>query len=210
MPKRGRPRKDDASRKSITLGIRVTPALRDQLEAARNDSSRTLSQEIEARLRLSFGEQQRAQEEFGGATNYFLFQAISRGIIRIQERTGRQWWEDRYTFNECQALMAAVWSRFKPRGRNTIPKALKDERELGRRLSRAVISPLELALEDRDLGPIAYAASFPVGTKVKKSALAEVRRAAQRLLNDAQKWPESKPGETLGQYERRVQRRAKK
>jgi len=48
----------EKDRKSTTIGFRLSQGLRDQLEAARmrdGTPERTLSQEIEARLRASFG-----------------------------------------------------------------------------------------------------------------------------------------------------------
>jgi hypothetical protein len=192
MAVRGRPRKDQADRKSVPLGVRVTPALHDRLEAARAESGRTLSQEMEARLRLSFEDNQRAQERFGGPTNYWLFQWIARGIAIIEQQTGRRWWEDRYTFDECRALIDEIWGFFKRPGRRVVPKDIRS-RQFGRNIAVTVIAPLEMvAREGHEFGNRAFnAAAIVTKLNLKTSPLAKMRRAwgqiAKKIAKDAER-----------------------
>ena len=133
MAVRGRPRKDEATKKSAPLGVRVSPALKQQLEDAAKESGRPLSQEIEVRLRLSFGEQQRRQDEFGGPFNYWLFRTICDRIRsmelsvdgKIEGEPSSRWWQNRYTFDECVDLISALIAMFRPKQRKLIPHHLK-------------------------------------------------------------------------------------
>lgn len=56
--KMGRPPKEEADKKGAQLSVRIPLALRNALEAASHLNCKTLSQEIEYRLRSSFSETQ--------------------------------------------------------------------------------------------------------------------------------------------------------
>jgi hypothetical protein len=168
----------------------MTPALRDQLEAARVSSGRTLSQEIEARLRLSFGEPQRVQDQFGGPTNYWLFRTMADRIRSIElalgqqvdgePRDGHRWWQNRYTYDECLDFIGALLASFRPKGRRITPAHLKGY-PLGKRTATIALANLEMALAGMQVSPALSAAAVPLVTKSTKAALpglAKARRAA--------------------------------
>src|SRR3981081_845005 len=96
MANRGRPPKDEASRRSVALGIRMTRELRERLDAARrtDEVERSLNQEIELRLRQSFESEQRIEERFHGYRIYSLMQFIAYQIEFLEQVTGRSCWED--------------------------------------------------------------------------------------------------------------------
>lgn len=214
MAKRGRPAKTEAEKKSEPVSLRLAPDLYQQLKDAADQADRTLGQEIQARLKLSFDDRQKVAE-FGGLTNYWLFHEIAAGIGLIQDRTGHEWWSDRYTFDACYALLLRTWERFKPRGRSTPPKGIPDDAAaLGGRVASAVLAPLELALEGQQgLGRAAQAAASAVATKIKSPSLpglrAEVKRHLEWIDQHLRDYPEEATGEkmTLGErIKRRVAR----
>lgn len=177
MARRGRRPKDAGSRKSVALSVRVTPSLHAQLDKACARAGRTISQEIEIRLRSSFD-----RAEFGGPTNYWLFRLIARGIGEIEGKSGHRWFADRYTFDECRELLVEAWDRCRPRGRKRAPNALKDEQSLGRRIAMSVLAQLQRQLEGWDLGADTWNAAGYVGTKIKNPPLPEIRAAAERQV----------------------------
>src|SRR6185437_12266556 len=85
MAKMGRPRKVDG-KKDAQLSVRIATSLRDQLEAARRatESDRTLSQEVEMRLRQSFDIDGEIKKRFGSASAYGLLRMMAHGIEIVQ------------------------------------------------------------------------------------------------------------------------------
>lgn len=177
MAKRGRPT-GPAGRKSAQLSIRIAPDLRAKLEAVvrADESGRSLSQEIEARLRLSFGEEQRRQDEFGGPTTYWFFRIVAGQISAIEQDTGHRWWKDPYTFEQCVELMADTFKPFKPAGRRKVPKDLENF-PLGKHRAATSLILLTLVLKgDLDLGPVMFNAASPLITKLKPGTLDSIGR----------------------------------
>jgi hypothetical protein len=168
MAKRGRPPKSQTDRKSVSIGARVTASLHDELIAAATDSGRKVSQEIEARLRLSFGDQQRRIEEFGGPMNYWFCRALSRGFSRTEAASGHRWWDDRPTFEVCAAFLAAAMERLKPSDKKIGKGALRDAKINGEELAQDMLFKLKMALrgEGEDLGPEIFNIAGTVGTKM--------------------------------------------
>src|SRR5579862_1147896 len=191
MKKRGEQPKDEGIRKSKALGVRVTSGLYDQLEAARVESNRTISQEIEARLRLSFGEPQRVQDQFGGPTNYWLFRTMADRIRTMElaigeqvggePRDGHRWWQDRYAFDECLKFMTTLLASFKPKGRKVVPAHLRGY-PLGERTAVIAMANLEMALAGMHISPALSAAAIPLVTKSTKAALPGLALKLRRRL----------------------------
>jgi hypothetical protein len=177
MAKRGRPT-GPAGRKSAQLSIRIAPDLRAKLEAVvrADESGRSLSQEIEARLRLSFGEEQRRQDEFGGPTTYWLFRILAGQIGGIEHDTGHRFWKDRYTFEECIELVVDTFKPLKPSGRRKVPKDLEDF-PLGKHRAAESWVLLTLVVKgDLDLGPAMFNAAAPLIRKLKLGTLESIGR----------------------------------
>jgi TraY domain len=90
-PGAGRKPKGEFTGKSATITTRIRPDTRDALERAARANGRSLSQEVEFRLRaglLLTDAQQR---------NQALSQAIARMVEGIEKGTGRSWLEDPFT-----------------------------------------------------------------------------------------------------------------
>jgi hypothetical protein len=192
--RRGRPPKDDETRKSAQLSVRIPAALRERLDAARrkSETDRSLSQEIEMRLRLSFEMDARIQDRFGGPTNYWLFHTMASLVRIIENQTGRRWWEDPYTFQQVKSCVEAIFRHLTPTGRVAIPKHFlafpygkQQAPTLGERLALLALANLEVVLRgDGDEGlPHTgefFAAAGPLVPKLTKSALKQFLKQAEQ------------------------------
>ena len=173
MAKRGRPPKDAASRKSAQLGLRISPTLRAQLEEARlsADPERTLSSEIEFRLRTSFQTPQTEIERFGGPENYWLCRTIAERAAGMQQQTGKAWWTDRYSFDEFFTMVTEFLDYFRPRGGRVVPARLKGY-DLGKQTAFIAVANLQMAVAGWELGPSVFgAAGALIWPKRKRDAL---------------------------------------
>lgn len=162
MAQRGRPPKDKTIRKSEPVSIRLTPYLRDRLEAERTsaDPQRTLSQEIELRLRESFDFDKAIQKLLGGNDYHCaLLRFVAEVIVIIEVQTGLHFVRDRFTFDHVKAAINTILDRFKPSTRSSLPdrlsvlKELAGEqavKELGKRLALLMLVPIELGLKHRE------------------------------------------------------------
>jgi hypothetical protein len=199
MAKRGRPLKDEASRKSEPVSIRLTPELRARLEEERKsaDPERTLSQEIDMRIRESFDLDRSIKKMLGGVDYYWLLRLVAQEIVFIEHQTGRRFVEDRFTFDQVKAMINTILDHFKRPGVSSPPErltALLDERAitlLGKRAAVSALAQLELAkMSGVDLlilpdfvDPIA--ASRHLSQWMQKSAIAEVERDWRRTQSAA-------------------------
>ena len=61
-PEMGRPRLAPGKRRGASMGFRPTPAIREKLEKTATENGRSMSQEIETRLELSFARDNWTQE----------------------------------------------------------------------------------------------------------------------------------------------------
>ena len=186
MTNRGRPPKDSSDRKDTQISVRISSALRGQLEEARRDTDveRSLSQEIELRLRQSFEQDQKIEEQFHGKTNYWLLKNIADGMRYINQQSQTEWFSDRWTFDQVKSLVVTMFDFFKPKGRSKLPvhfPAGFDYSKLGREQAMRSLMMIELELrgliEDggAPYGEVARrAAAAPLGSKMKKSAFSEL------------------------------------
>jgi Arc-like DNA binding domain len=151
--RRGRPPKPIEDRKSAHAGVRLPAALYERLAAAARENNRSLSQEMEARLRLSFEEGQKRFEEFGGSTNYWLFRSIASQIHNVErlaypteQDEHRRWWQDPYTFKQVKTLINTFCDFFKPNGRAVTPSYYAKDAPLGEWLAEKEMENIEFAL----------------------------------------------------------------
>lgn len=153
MAKRGRPKKPAAERKLAPIGVRLTPDLRGRLEGAQRKSGRrSLAEEIEFRLRESFGPRQRIRDAFGGATTCALLHRVAVAMRIVESQTGRRWWEDRFTHQECVEAISAIMEIMRPAGRTSASKRAKGIRQLGRRAGEAALHAIEMAVLKTHVG----------------------------------------------------------
>jgi hypothetical protein len=100
VKRRGPAPKGDYAGKAKTINTRATPDLRSWLEKAAKKSGRSLSQEIETRLRRTFREEEDLAKAFGSAEAARVFQAmaLTLNMIRNPENPEADWLHDPYAF----------------------------------------------------------------------------------------------------------------
>ncbi len=131
---RGRPRLNEAEKRSEPVGVRLTKSLRKQLDEAARAENRTLTQEIERRLQRSFGLDQEKEGRFGSAGTYWFLRLVARGVANIEHRCSRgepsdderRWMHDRFTFDQVAAMIDAMLTSLRPSGERRKPKVPKE------------------------------------------------------------------------------------
>jgi hypothetical protein len=204
MAKRGR--KPDPAKRKAYVSLRLDPILKQRLvDAQQANAKTTLTEEIEARLRLSFNWDKNIEKEFGGPENFWLLQTIAREIGVIEDlvkgafdpRADRRasdrdredkkplrWWEDRYVFGEVKRLIDNVLDHFKPSGRMIVPphcRRAKGRLALGRQRAIIALANIEAAPTSAVNNAWPRAAEFHAAARslvdmMRKSALKTLSR----------------------------------
>ncbi|HEV2547011.1 MAG TPA: hypothetical protein VGU20_06730 [Stellaceae bacterium] len=149
-----RPRKTDAERRSATLSVRVAPDLHERLRASSEKASRTISQEIELRLRGSFD----PDHGFGGRSRDFA-RLVADGIEEIERTTRRSVWEDAFAFDEMRSFVETLMRYLRPKGRGAITKELrgltatKAKGDLGKVLAQIFLAQYQIAARGSAFAP---------------------------------------------------------
>jgi hypothetical protein len=99
---------EDAKRRIVTM--RVTNAAYDRIASAAQASGRSVSQEIESRLELSFQE----ERMMGGKSTALLSKLIASTVALIETETERNWTEDRMTWEAVNAAVQRIIGWFQP------------------------------------------------------------------------------------------------
>jgi hypothetical protein len=122
MGKRGPKPKGEYSDKSRVLSTRIRADTRARLEAAAKATGRSLSQEIERRLRQSFDEDGTIERAFGSRRNYALMRLISSVIETLcnPDNYEADWVDDPYLFDQSLRAVNQVLEAIRPAGK--IPK----------------------------------------------------------------------------------------
>jgi len=110
--RRGPAPRGDYAGKAKTINTRVTPDLRDWLEMAAKKSGRSLSQEIETRLRRTFREEEDLAKQFGSADAARVFTAIAQtlNMMRNPKNPDADWLHDPYAFTlAADAINATLY-----------------------------------------------------------------------------------------------------
>jgi hypothetical protein len=196
MPKPGRPPKT-ANKRDTRLSVRISTALRNKLEEAQREANeeaqrdvngeRSLSEEVEIRLRQSFETETEIEKRFGGVGTSRLLEIVADRIASIEMSSGGlHWFDDPYVYGQVRAMLEIVLDHFKPGGRRTIPKpmrlhpSLKGEAEnLGRHNALLALACLESAKNDPKRNesdvPVLYnKAALPLGRRLKGSPIDEL------------------------------------
>ena len=101
--------------KSSVFSTRIRPDLRKSLERAAKTSGRSLSQEVEHRLRRSFVEDERIAEAFGNRRTYRVMRMMSDAIqLSQKEENDENWLDDPYRFQVALAAMRNVVEAIEP------------------------------------------------------------------------------------------------
>lgn len=96
--------------RSAVLSMRLRPETRLRLEAAAKESKRSVSQEVEHRLRRTFGEDDDDIKRYGSKQNAAVINLIGATIRSASDRDSpkrkRDWLKEQWLFDD---VMAAIW-----------------------------------------------------------------------------------------------------
>jgi hypothetical protein len=181
-------------RRSEPVSIRLTKAVRDQVEKARRgpEGDKTLSQEIELRLRQSFSLEDDIRKRFGGTGTYRILQLIAEATRLIENNClgnppEQHWLDDPFTFDQVVSMINALLEYFRPHGKRRIPKYMRkpllDRREFGSFIAAYVLAGVEAEAKQYPSNPqselrlareraVVTGAAIPLGRRLSKSALA--------------------------------------
>jgi hypothetical protein len=114
MGKGPRPKGEYAGKSSV-FSTRIRPDLRKNLERAAKTSGRSLSQEVEHRLRRSFVEDDKIADAFGDRRTYRLMRLMSDAIhLSRQDQNDENWLDDPFRFRVALAAMRSVIEAIEP------------------------------------------------------------------------------------------------
>jgi hypothetical protein len=131
----------------------MTPWLKDRLETEARAHKRSLTQELESRLRTTFEEDDSIRREFAGDRETLgLLRLIGHTVDMLQAETGQTWIADRYTFDQVRRAVPAVLDSFKPAGEGRIPDDLPIMKATDSPEARAWI---RARMEEGDVGAMA-------------------------------------------------------
>jgi hypothetical protein len=105
----GRPRQSEEA-KRVPVSFRTTPAMSEKIAAAAAASGRSVAQEVEARLELSFQE----ERIMGGSDTALLSKLIASAVAMIEIESGKPWTEDRMTWEAVNAAVGVTLRTFQP------------------------------------------------------------------------------------------------
>jgi hypothetical protein len=207
MTKMGRPPKDESSKKTAHLSVRISTSLRNRLEQARlEEGGRSLSEEVEIRLRESFEINKSIDDLFGGKETRRILQIIAEQIEAIEGATGERiydpekprnparprWFKDPFVYGQVRLMIDTIFQYLKPAGRRVIPKhvllhpSLKKEAEnMGKHHAVQALARIQAA---RDQGretdqPIQYRrAARVLGSQLKGSPIKKYLKNQQRHM----------------------------
>jgi hypothetical protein len=110
--------------RSAMLTARVYPDLKADLERACERSGKTLSDEIEERLRRSFSKR---EDAFGDDRTRWFALLVARLATRINGRLGLHWRDDRWAYEALLAGIPALLSMMAPKGEAKMPGMIADQ-----------------------------------------------------------------------------------
>lgn len=118
--RRGRPRV--ANPKTAVFATRITPQLRDDLEKAKAASGRrSLSEEIELRLKESLRQDERIAATWGSVNTLAIFQACAMAIRTIEFGQPKRWYDDPDLHEQAMFATVVVQSILGPKGEAPSP-----------------------------------------------------------------------------------------
>lgn len=118
MGKRGPAPKGEYAGQTAVLSTRITPELRARLEEAVERTGKTLSREIEHRLRRSFLEEEKIADTFGSNRDYAIMRMLAAQIAPMVnlQKPGADWTKDPYLFDQVVKSMATSLELIRPEG----------------------------------------------------------------------------------------------
>jgi hypothetical protein len=116
MPKGPTPRGEYVGKSSV-FSTRIRPDLRQKLEQAAKKSGRSLSQEIEHRLRRTFVEDEKTAENFGDRRTFLLMRMMAMAIrFKGDDDQPGKWLENPEDFEIAIAAALSVLEAVRPPG----------------------------------------------------------------------------------------------
>jgi predicted transcriptional regulator len=143
-PGAGRPPRGEYRGKSATITTRIKPDTRSALEYAARASHRSLSQEIERRLRESLSSNERQAGPIRA-----IGELAKIAAERVEEVTGKGWLTDPFTAEAVRHTTDAVLAHFAPRRQASHPIPDRLERlaaAMPSEIAEAYRRPIALAL----------------------------------------------------------------
>jgi TraY domain len=118
MATRGPAPRGEYAGKSQVLSTRIRPDTRAKLTASKKRSGRSLSQEIEFRLRRTFQHDDRAADMFGSLRNFRLMQMVGIAMATAYnpDQPGADWLDDPVTFDIAVQTMLDLLIGLRPPG----------------------------------------------------------------------------------------------
>src|ERR1051326_9145602 len=118
MNERGRKPRGNYKQKTHVFSTRITADLREELVAAAKKSGHSISQEVEHRLRRSFGNDREVTSIFGNRRNYAVLRMISclMELVYNPDNPDAEWLDDPFTFDQLLKAIAEVLQQFRPPG----------------------------------------------------------------------------------------------
>jgi hypothetical protein len=103
--------------KSSVLSTRITADLREWLEKAAKTSGRTLSQEIENRLRETFREEKELSDRFGTYRTALILQVVALVLnaMRNPENPNAEWLDDPHAFQLAKDAINHTLDAIRPK-----------------------------------------------------------------------------------------------
>lgn len=154
---RGRPAKTPAPGERVSLGLKVTPAVKISLDQLARQNGRTQSQEAELRLEYSFRDESRAElfhEAAYGAQTAGLLELLG-SVIRnaaVSSSTGllEDWLDDPIAFSRVCGAIGTVLDALRPPGAGEDPST-----NLGREIACGWLIQVATRHSPEDSDPLA-------------------------------------------------------
>jgi hypothetical protein len=183
MGKRGRQSRGEYASKGATLSARITKGTRERLDAASKAGGLSLSQEVESRLRASLDE----EDLLGGPVTTWMLSSVAKSIGDIEGRTGRRWYDDPYTFDECRTFIIDWMDHhLRPEGKAVPPQ------QTGRLAIPNPTRPSAVALQNAVSGLMLFMAAMNAKVKVPDAQASVVKRFGRRIKLTADQQKEMK------------------
>lgn len=170
----GRPRKKASDGKRAMFSTRMSLVLRENLDRASAKSGKSLSQEIEDRLRRSFDVEKQITESFEGKEKYGLARLFIEIIEAAEMGTFLGWAEDPYVHQATVRAVAEVFEAFRPDGEIKRPTRLPDffgddPATFGQSIARGILQQLLESADEppMDKGHTRYAKQLKVFPRIR-------------------------------------------
>jgi hypothetical protein len=125
-PGGGRKPQGEFRGKTTTFTTRITPDLRRGLEREARRAARSLSQEVERRLRDSLEHPKKIRKQWGDGHVWALASLISRAVRSVELSTGKHWVTDPYTSRAIRTAIEVILNDLMPKGPMEIPERIED------------------------------------------------------------------------------------